>query len=461
MKTSVIDLWRKLNIPFVRHVAMFQVGSIVMTATGLLSSVVYARLLGIEQFGLFAVVSSFTGVLCIIASFGQETTLVTFLSEAVGRKSKTDIVVVLRYFIQSTLLALVVYAILFLLVPTLSSYFGESVQVGSLSRLLILNTALQSPPVLVFLMLQIVGNVTLVTVLENTRALLQVGIAICLLLLGYGIEGIIYGLLAVSILYLPICAYLYRKYARILDFPHLTELARTFRKGGTLPYFGQGLWIAFDRQVSRNLYPNLFMLVLSSTTSLATVGLFRLALRLGSLPADMISPNITRLAAVTIPRIAAQSIDRLKEACLKLMKGTLGIALGAVLGVAIIIPPLIPIVYGAEFSDAILPMLIILPFNLISAFSVSTVPIARLFKKVWLMTVSNAIGIVFGLIGFYLLRDLLGPLNAMAATILIYHVNSIVLALFLWKFILQQHKKISMDQKSAETAALESAEPTA
>lgn len=448
------------RVPFVRHAATFQIGSIVMTATGLISSVLYARLLGLEQFGLFAVVSSFTGVMCIIASFGQETTLVTFLSEAVGKKDKKGIETVLRYFIQSTLLALIVYAVLLILAPTLSSYFSSGEYVGSLSRLLILNTALQSPPVLVFLMLQIRGKVAIVTILENIRSLSQVGIAITLLLLGYGLEGILWSMLAVSVIYLPVCAVLYRKNARILGFPHMKLLVQTFLRGGTLPYFSQGLWIAFDRQISRNLYPNLFMLVLDRTTSLQVVGLFRLALRLGSLPADLITPNITRLSAVTIPKLAAQSVDRLKEACLKLMKGMLGIISLAVLGAALIIPPLVPTVYGAEFSEAILPFLIILPFNFISAFSVATVPVARIFRKVWLLTISNSLGIVFGLTGYFVLRGMIGSLNAMSASILLYHVNSIVLALFLWQFILTQHKQIKADRLVAEAAALEPNEPT-
>ncbi len=449
---SILGLHR---IPFVRHAATFQIGSIVMTATGLISSVLYARLLGIEQFGLFAVVSSFTGVICIIASFGQETTLVTFLSEAVGRKNKTDIETVLRYFIQSTLLAIGFYAILFFLAPTLATYLDSGATVGGLARLLILNTALQSPPVLVFLMLQIRGQVALVTILENIRALLQVGISIVLLLLGHGVEGIVLSMLIVSVLYLPVCAILYRRHARILGFPHMKMLLQTCHQGGTAPYFRQGLWIAFDRQISRNLYPNLFLLVLEKTSSLSVVGLFRLALRLGSLPADMITPNITRLSAVTIPKLAAQNTERLKETCLKLMKGMLGIISLAILGVALIVPPLVPVVYGAEFSQSILPLLIILPFNFISAFSVATVPVARLFKKVWMLTVSNALGIIVGLSGFFLLRGLIGPLNAMSASILLYHINSIVLALILWRFILTQHAKIKTDRLARETAILE------
>lgn len=454
---SILGLHR---IPFVRHAATFQIGSIVMTATGLLSSVLYARLLGIEQFGLFAVVSSFTGVICIIASFGQETTLVTFLSEAVGRKNQTDTETVLRYFIQSTLLAVALYAVLFILAPILAAYLNSGETVGGLARLLILNTALQSPPVLVFLMLQIRGQVALVTILENIRALLQVGFSIVFLLLGHGVEGIIWSMLIVSVIYLPVCAVLYRRHARILGFPHMKMLLQTFHHGGTAPYFRQGLWIAFDRQISRNLYPNLFLLVLEKTSSLSVVGLFRLALRLGSLPAEMITPNITRLSAVTIPKLAAQSTERLKEACLKLMKGMLGIISLAILGVALIVPPLVPVVYGAQFSESILPLLIILPFNFISAFSVATIPVARIFKKVWMLTVSNSLGIVVGLSGFFLLRELIGPLNAMSASILLYHINSIVLALVLWRFILTQHAQIKTDRLAAEAVALEHSDPT-
>jgi O-antigen/teichoic acid export membrane protein len=437
VKAQTISL---LRLPFVQNVMRFQVSNVGMLATGVISSILYARLLGVELFGLYTVIAAFAGLLCLVATFGQETTVVTFLSEAVGRGSRKDTTLVISYFVQSALLALVIYALLFLLSPLLSTFFRGNESIGLYARWLILNTALQSTPSLMFTILQIENKITVVAILENVRAMAQVVISTVLLLLHFGVWSLIIGTVTVSIAYVPVCIWLYHRYASPERFPTFRELGASIGQRGTGMYFRQGLWIAADQMIASNLYPNLFYTVLGATAPLQVVGLFRLAMRVSHVPVQVIMPSITRLAAVAIPKIASRNRKTLRDACSKLMKGTVLFGTAATIGAAIVATPLIPIVYGKAFAGAIPAFLIIIPFTIISAANVATVPIARIFKRVWLLTLTNAVGLGCAMAAYFVLKIFVSPLVAISIAVLVYHVNSLFLAWLLWHSILKDNE---------------------
>jgi O-antigen/teichoic acid export membrane protein len=425
-----------LRVPFVQNVMRFQVSNMGMLVTGAISSVLYARLLGVEQFGLFTMISAFAGLLCLAATFGQETTVVTFLSEAVGRGSRKDTTTVISYFVQSALLALLIYTTLFILSPLLSTLFRGNEDLGYYARWLILNSALQSTPALVFTILQIENRITLIAILENVRAIAQVVISTVLLLLHFGVWSLIIGTVSVSIAYIPICVWLYWRYAGPDRFPTVRELGKSIRQRGTGMYFRQGLWIAADQMIASNLYPNLFYMILGATAPLQIVGLFRLGMRLATIPVQIIMPSVSRLAAVAIPKIASLNRKTLRNACFKLMKGTVLLGALATVGAAIVATPLIPIVYGRAFAGAIPAFLIILPFTIISTGNVAIVPIARIFKRVWLLTLTNAAGLLCATAAYFLLKTYVSPLVAISISVLVYHMNTLFLSYYLWTSIL-------------------------
>ena len=439
LKTRAMSLLRQ---QFVQNVMRFQASSMGLLITGAVSSVIYARLLGVTQLGLYTIIAAFSGLLGLAATLGQETTVVTFLSEAVGRKSRKDTVLVISYFVQSALLALSIYIALFILSPFLASLFKGNETIGLYARWLVLNSALQSAPSLVFTVLQIKNKITIVAVLENIRAISQVVISTVLLLLGMGVWSLIIGTLSVSIIFVPVSIWLYHKYAGAELFPTFREIGAGVRRPGTGMYFRQGLWIAADQMIASNLYPNLFYIILGATAPLPVVGLLRLGLRLATIPVQIIMPSVSRLAAVAIPKIASMDRKTLRQSCMKLMKGTLSLGTLAVIGSAIVAPPLIPIVYGKEFAGAIPAFLIILPFTIISTGNVALVPICRIFKRVWLLTMTNAAGLLCATAAYFILKTFVSPLVAISISLLVYHFNTLFLSLHLWTTILDDSKKL-------------------
>ncbi len=427
------------KLPFVRGVATYQIGGIVMTLIGFLSSIIYARLLGVSQLGLYAVISAFVGLISIVTAYGQETTTATFLAEAMGRKDAHTAMKVLRYYAQSSFIAILFFVCLILLAPSIASLTQTNAAIGTFARILLLNSMLQIPNVLLFIALQIQRRFVLMTVIENIIDALQVVLSTILILGGVGIWGILIGTTTISALAVPVLCILYNRSARAQQLPTIQDILWHITKKDTGGYFRQGFWIAMDQTIGKNLYPNLFYMVLNATTSLQTVGVFRIAFRLATLPLSVIIPSVTRMTTYAIPRIASSDRKNLFQSCKKVIIGALGISGLATLGAAIVVPPFIPLVYGAAFTNAIPTFLALLPINIIASTHVISVPLLRVFKRVWVISITNTIGIGIGLGAYFLLHMFLPTLAAISFAIVLFHINS--LALFPYLYFLLRRKK--------------------
>lgn len=422
------------RIPFVRGVAIFQTGSGIGMVIGFLSSVLYARLLGLEAYGLFAVVSAFVGLISMFTSFGQETATTTFLAEAVGKKDATSIRRVLRYYLQATLCSTVVYVGLLLIVPLLVDLFNQNPSITLFARLLLINAMLQPINVLLFIVLQLAQRYTTIIVIENVLDALQLALSLLLIGMGWGVLGMFIGTVTITIISLPLLCFLYVRTAHKIHIPALHSIIPTIFQSGTGVYVRQGFWIALDKHIGSNIYPNVLLLILDRTASLEIAGLFRIALRLVTLPASVLMPSISRMTNVSIPQIAAQNKKSLRTSVQKVMIGSIGLSAMAAIGAAIVAPPLIPIVYGAAFAAVVPSFLLMLPINVIIATHTISVPLLRLFRKVWTISIVNSMSIAIAIGLYFLLLHRFSPLISMSFSVLAFHINTLMLFAYLWWF---------------------------
>ncbi len=425
--------------PFVQDVAKLQVGSVVTILTGLASSIIFSRMLGLEQYGLLAIVTAFAGLVTIVASLGQEIILTTFLSEAAARKSAPDIRMVLIYFLQICIFTTCIHVVLAIVSPLIATLLHEDVHTGEIARYVILTNALQWPAVLLFLALQLNHQVGHVAIIENTRMILQLALSTLFLALGFGVEGVVLGPLFISALYVPICLLYYRRIRGSLGFPSLESLLPSLTHTGTSTYWKQGLWVSVDRNIANNIYPNVFFMMLNAVTTLEVVGLFRLALRLSELPRMLVLPSISRMASVAIPQLTTLDRKSLKSACIQLLFGSFGLHLLAVLGAALFVPPLIPYVYGSEFVGSTIPFLLLLPTNLFASLQVVAVPLLRLFQRMYVSIIINLFGIGVAIVVFFSLLRVTPPMIAVSAAILIVFANSNTPYIYLF-YEIERHK---------------------
>jgi O-antigen/teichoic acid export membrane protein len=357
------------------------------------------------------------------------------LSEASGRKDDAAKTAVLRYYFQATLVATAVMVLMIILTPLLTAWLHGNAEISNYIRIVLLNSILQPANLILFVVLQIGHKVARVAIIENIADVAQLAISTVLLLLGWGVMGILAGTLIVSLVTAPLYLYLYQCAARELKFPSLGEITKTLTRRDTGKYAVQGFWIAFDQNIGKNLYPNLFFVVLSATTSLQTVGIFRLAFRLAGMPLSVIMPSITRMTTVSIPRIAALNPSHLLSACKKLIFGSVGLALASGIAAAVVVPPLIPIVYGNAFAAATPLFLLLLLTNVMSATHVISVPLLRVFQRVWVLSITNVSGVAIALAAYFGLIRIMPAGFAMCLAIIIFHMNTLLLFAYLRFFL--------------------------
>jgi O-antigen/teichoic acid export membrane protein len=422
---------------FVRKVAKFQVGFMVTIGVGMLSSVVYPSLLGLEQFGLYALTSALAGLLSIPASFGQDTTLIIFMSEAVGKKDHAAIRRVMAYYFQATIAATVIYAVLIALTPLIAASRGTA-EIGTYTQWILLNVALQAPIVLFVYTLQMSQRIGLISILESVRNFLQFGVSSVLLLMGYGIMGILVGTAAVSVAFIVCTLPFYNRFADVAGFPRLGDIIRSAGMRGTGTYFIQGLGISVDRNVTANVHPNLLLTLLSATAPLEAVGIARLALRLATLPSTILSGSISRVASVSVPQILAKDRKHFGSAAVKLILGCVGLHALAVLGAAIFVPPLVPYVYGREFIGVIPAFLVMVPLSIFTSSHVISIPLLRLSKKIYLSTINFIIGLAIATGIYLLLYPIIDPALAFGIAVLYVHVHGTLIYLYVWYYLFKK-----------------------
>lgn len=424
-------------LPFVRGVAAFQVGSVIMMVTGFASSILVARFLGLQEFGLYASVGAAASMLGVCTAYGQEIVLTTYLGEAVGKKDATAKEMVLRYYLQATAVATVVYTVLIVFAPMFAELVNAGASVGTYLRLVFANSMLQPANVLLFVVLQLGDRPGRVVLIENVSDIAQVALVAWLLFAGWGLYGVLLAPLVITAATVPLYLFLYPSAARRLALPPLRKVAQGVFRGGTRKYLAQGFWVALDQSIGKNLYPNVFFVVLSATAPLQAVGAFRLAFRLCGMVLNLIMPAITRMTSVSIPRLAARDPAGLRAACRKLLAGALALSMMAILAAAVTAPFVVPMVYGQEFAKAVPVLLVLLATNLLATPHVVSVPILRVFRRVWLQSICNAASVGVALLAYLGLHRLLAPEIAMASAMIVFHAGTLLVFLPLRKLLLR------------------------
>src|SRR3989338_68139 len=166
LSTPLAALRSLLKRRFVRDVLTLQAGSVVGTGIGFLKSVLFARLIGIESFGVYATVLAFTGTASIFINFGQNQAALTFFAERHARKDRCGMGTVLKYYLTLSALVALILLCLSLAAPGIAAMLYDNASVGSLARLAFIATLAGSFDTFFAIQLQAVREIRTLTVLE-------------------------------------------------------------------------------------------------------------------------------------------------------------------------------------------------------------------------------------------------------------------------------------------------------
>ena len=409
-----------VRIPFIRDVTTMQIGRLVIIASSFIASILYVRFLGLAGYGEYSVVLAYTGTVGLLTNLGQQATTLTFFAEAYGRKDYAAQTRVLHYYVLTSAGAALLLILLAFTSPMITKQIYGQTAVGTLASLVFASSICELPFIFISIVLQTTREIRTLTILENTKNLLQICIAVGLLMMGFGVPGLIASSLITAACFSLIGMMLYPGLRHRYGLPKFRSALRS----GDLSHFWQytkdGAWIAIDKSLG-NLYPNIFLFTFSTQVSPAVVGLLRLGMKLADLPASFVLSSISRLASSAIPVMVGKGKNSLRSSLLRLTKHTAALHVGVSLLAALIIPPLLPLVYGPNFQPAVYPFLVILFLNMSLALHAIATPILRISSKIHIAAILNGIATLVGIGLFFGLETLMQPLWSLYIALTVYH----------------------------------------
>lgn len=417
-----------------RDVATLQAGRAVTIGCNFAASILYARLLGLQGFGEYAVVLAYTGVFGLLTNLGQEASLTTFLGEAYGRRDRDALRTVSNYYVTMSFWTGFLMVAMAMLSPILTEWIYGNRAIGILSMLVFASSIIDLPSNFVLIALQTVREIRLLTLLENGKTVLQLLLAALLLFLGYGVAGVLWSSALAAAALTTTTAVIYPRIRRSHDLPSFPEMCGAEDRRAIWKYCKDGLWIALDKSIGA-LYPNIFLFIFSTRAPLHVVGLLRLAFKLADLPSSFVLNSVSRLASSVLSTLAGQNLALLRQHFVTLTKYTLGLYTLVSLAAAIVVPVFLPLVYGEAFRVAVYPFLVILALQLGFGLHTSTTPVLRVFSKIYLATLFNGVAMLTCITLFFALQTLLPQTRALYVGLLAYHLIVTLLMIPTWNLL--------------------------
>lgn len=382
----------------------------ILIPLGIISSIIIARMLGVEGRGVYAYILLLSSFFIPILSFGYSAGAIYEISTRRFSIQNISFSNTLVSIVQATFIAAIIFA---------AWYFDKLGKTGAQisSQIIAIIIALIYTNTLVrFSLKNIVADswFTLDNIIQIFRKIIiPLMVIVMIVFFSDKILGGAIGLLVGSLILLLILLFnLYKKYSPTFNF-NLDFVKKSYAYGfkGWLGNIAITANTRFDQ------------LVLGIVASAEALGNYSIAVMLSEL--IWIIP--TALGQVIYNRIAG---DKDNTASLELVKKTHRIVLSflllCTLIAALLGPCLIPFVYGNDFHGAILPFLVLLPGTLIM---VSTKLLAKLFTASGHIAVTNKVQIISSIVSIILYLVLIprmGILGAAIAATIGYIIGAVV-----------------------------------
>ena len=422
------------NIPFVRDVATLQLGRFVGIACGFATSIAYVRFLGLENYGQYAVIMAFAGVFGIITNLGQQATFTTFFSKSYGEKNSKQMQAIAQYYFYTSIIVALFLCILILLSPVLAGVLYDDHSIGYYARLVFISSVFELGFSYVSIVLQVTREIRLLAVLENTKIILQVSLAVALLWFGFGILGILLSSLIASMCFCILACCIYSPYARKYQLPSIGKICNPPHWSSVWQYTKAGIWIAIDKNIG-NLYPTVFIFALSFIASTPVIGLIRLAFKLASLPASFALSSISRLASSVLPTVAGRSATELRQVAIRLSRYSITLHAAITIAGIIFVPIFLPYVYGPHTNVAAYPFIVFASLHITQALHAMITPIFRLHNKTYIPAIMNVIGMSLAVLVLCIAQTQIPVTRALYCSLAVFHIIILLSVFPAWKLL--------------------------
>ncbi len=298
----------------------------------LVATLVLARLLAPADFGVVAAIVVFLAFVELVSDLGMKATVVFEQETGVSERVQTA-------FTLNLVLAVGLTALAVALAPAVAAFFGVPDEAG-LFRLASVN-----------LLIAGLGNIQDSLLLrelefrrrivpELVRSVLRGGVAIILALLGFGAESLVYGMLAGNAAWTMLLWVLTRFRP---DFSLDLRIARSMFSYGSGAAFLAVLSVVTTR---------IDTVVVGRVLGPGPLGIYTIAFRVPELAIDSVTWNLSKVAFPALARMRARAGQGLDWATLELIRYQALYGLPVGVGLAILAPPLVVVLFGARWQDA-------------------------------------------------------------------------------------------------------------
>lgn len=405
---------------FIQDVSILQCGLFVSMGISAVVSVIFARLLGADNYGLYALIFSFVGLISVLMDMGEGYAVLTLLPAAYAKKDKQEIKNLLGYFIYiGLLISSVVGVLIVILAPFLSGLLYHRPEVGRFARYIFFALMVKIIFSLLTLVLQSVRRIKSLTLAENFNKIVYLVIPVIFVLLGYGIWGIVFGHLISSVLLFAISFLAYNYLAKKDQLlPSLIEILRNFRNIKFRKYFKFSVFISINKNLGNlySLFPITFLGMFVAANS--QIAYFKIAISYLSI-STIFMTAISRILLVQLPKSLVCGKETFKND-LKRVSLIAGFSFLALLSFFLVVARyLVFFFYGEQYLPAVKLIYILSAGFLMVGFAVGYSSFFRTLDKLKPLFWINLIVLTSGAVLFFIFYNFTSPLRS-AILLLIY-----------------------------------------
>lgn len=435
---KIKEIWKRA---FVRDVATLQMGSIFSTGLSFIASVIFARILGASQYGIYSLIFAFTALVGIFMDWGANYATLTIFAKAYVEKDRPQIVNILTYFLKlSLIISFTIGLLAVIFSPKISILLYHDPKIGELARIVLVTIIIRFFFSLITISLQVLRKIKYLTILENINKLFDTLIPAGLVLLNLGLLGVVLGHLISAVIFLVFSIITYSYLAKKNELlPSLKELFLNLKRVKINYYFKFGLLIAIDNNIAK-LYKLLPITFLAMFVSSQEVAFYKIAFAYITIPTVLLGP-VSRLLMVQLPKSNSYGLIQLKKDFTKVCLHSVIISASLVILFIILGPFLITFFYGPEFKSAIPLIYYLAIYPALSGLGIGLGAIFRTLNKMRVVIKINALSILIGSpIGFYLIKRYL--LLGVVSTVVLWHLLSTFITLiYIYRYLSRKIKE--------------------
>ena len=380
----IINKFKELTkVMFIKDTLTLEIGTVSIMAMSFITSIIMARTLHAQKYGVYALILSLYGLVNFFEDFGIKKTTVIRIAEARAKKDYALISDILALFLKLSIgLGLCIFVIGFIFSPFLAHILYGNKEIGIFAGILFLTIPLKIFYEFSCAVFHGFGMMRYLAINENIFRLCKTILIVLSLLLGFELWGIIISLVMSSFICSIIAVLMYEKIRRKKkNIPSLFEvLARIGKIRGNI-HFNFGLLMALDKSVF-NLFGILPVLLLARVAAYSDIGSFKIAKDLITSLVFLFWP-VYRSLCVKLPIVLVEEgKHKLKKIFLKvsLVSGIMGIMLAVILLAAT--PWVINSFYGQEYFSAVSMVYLFLIYFITAGFTAGLPALYQAIREV-------------------------------------------------------------------------------